>query len=621
MALIERHQFTEADFEAAALVGTAFDPDSDYAGASARMMFDSDGVLGFAPHQLLDNANMSEQAGDPTLPAGWTVQTGGVISYTDLGDFDSMQIDDGQTGLRPMIRRSVAAEVSAVYTFGAFINAVTVSSGDDAVVSAHDTSGTDARVRTNIFSDPGWYCNAFVMGASDTSMTLRVGISCNGVAEGSLDLQQPFVIRGLLPGITVGGGTTTFFEELPKDWLGTQNGDSPRYHPRLKSYYYDGAAWNNHGLLFEKAHTNLCLQSEDFATTWTTTGTTVTVNQLAAPDGNTTMDKIIHTTSSGIVSQIQTSAGNDIQVVGSLHVHGDGTHDFVRMEVLDAAGNGGEAWFNVLAGTAVSKANVGTGTADEFGIVDLGGDMYRIWLVATPASGDELDLLRFTNVTADASTTSEETNFTYMWGAEFQAISPLSSYIPTTTAAVTRAAESLDRSFSGDLSAGLTLYSLSMHPIAYPNAADPRIVILYDDSGSSDYTDHRVDSSLANIRMGTVNSGGDNGSISGFSQTYGTPVEVSTSINSTDDTLNAAVDGSLGNPDVTADWPFADIPGIFRIGDFASSAAPILGFITEVAVFDEDKGDDWLINPTWPEEEILWMGRLNRLPIDPIRMM
>jgi hypothetical protein len=47
---------------------------------------------------------------------------------------------------------------------------------------------------------------------------------------------------------------------------------------------HDPTTGESLGLLVEEQRTNLLLQSEDFSTTWTTTNTTVSTNQVTAPD-------------------------------------------------------------------------------------------------------------------------------------------------------------------------------------------------------------------------------------------------------------------------------------------------------------------------------------------------
>jgi hypothetical protein len=46
------------------------------------------------------------------------------------------------------------------------------------------------------------------------------------------------------------------------------------------------------GWLIEGSSENICLQSEDFSTTWFTTNATVTTNSVTAPDGTTTADTL-----------------------------------------------------------------------------------------------------------------------------------------------------------------------------------------------------------------------------------------------------------------------------------------------------------------------------------------
>src|SRR3990167_8421863 len=57
--------------------------------------------------------------------------------------------------------------------------------------------------------------------------------------------------------------------------------------------WYDPTTLVYGGYLAEGARTNLCLQSEDLATTWTNTRSTESTNAAVAPDGATTADKIV----------------------------------------------------------------------------------------------------------------------------------------------------------------------------------------------------------------------------------------------------------------------------------------------------------------------------------------
>ena len=81
-----------------------------------------------------------------------------------------------------------------------------------------------------------------------------------------------------------GGDNGTYFDQ--NGVLQTSGTDIPRFDHNPVT----GAPL---GLLIEEARENLCLQSEDFATTWADSAVTpvgVSTNTTVAPDGNTTAD-------------------------------------------------------------------------------------------------------------------------------------------------------------------------------------------------------------------------------------------------------------------------------------------------------------------------------------------
>jgi hypothetical protein len=57
------------------------------------------------------------------------------------------------------------------------------------------------------------------------------------------------------------------------------------------------------GMLMEASRTNLCLQSQDLATTWQNDGSSETVDTIAAPDGTTTADTIVENAAAAATPQ------------------------------------------------------------------------------------------------------------------------------------------------------------------------------------------------------------------------------------------------------------------------------------------------------------------------------
>jgi hypothetical protein len=197
------------------------------------------------------------------------------------------------------------------------------------------------------------------------------------------------------------------------------------------------------GLLIEESRTNLLLQSEDFTTSWTNTGTTDTANTSVAPNGTTTADTLTENpsgTGQAAISQaISFTAG--LPYTFSIFVK-QGTQTFVQL-LFGAAPFGANAYanFNVTTGAGA----VGTvGSSTTASIVDAGNGWYRCIITATAtttASGSaQLNIIE-SATDARAPSITLDSGTILLWGAQLESGSFSTSYIPTTTAAATRAAD------------------------------------------------------------------------------------------------------------------------------------------------------------------------------------
>jgi hypothetical protein len=183
------------------------------------------------------------------------------------------------------------------------------------------------------------------------------------------------------------------------------------------------------GLLVEPAATNVCKQSEDINTTWSPSNATITTNATTAPDGTTTADKLEATaTGSGaqVNQNITTSAGTYTFSVWLKE--GNTTTTAIRLTDAGTADTEAEL-------TWATRTVSGTGGVTARVVTDLGsGDWIRISLTYTlPAGGS--DVVR---IFAGASTGATAGEYVHVWGAQFEASPIATSYIPTTTASVTR---------------------------------------------------------------------------------------------------------------------------------------------------------------------------------------
>lgn len=416
-------------------------------GLSNRTLFNSAGLLQYVPHQLLENANLNDVTGN--IPSGWFQDFAtGTVTFADQGGFQRATY--AGTAQRPFNGNNIAVEDGATYTVGAYIVS---SSASAVIISGVSTSGTDGDISDSDFTTEGWYGVGILMG--DTQVQLRMGLGAGGSDTGTIVIERPFIIKGLLPGVGVNSPAKLSGEPLG-EWISTDDGDEPLYTTRVASHVYNGSSWLNEGYLGEEARTNLCLQSDDLTTTWTLPGanTTVTANAGVALTGLTTADDVKHLDSAETVQQTVTVGSNVITCLSAVVEQGTtGSHDFVKISVIDNSdgANGYEAWFNIATGAAGTAQADGTGTLTKSGIIDMKDGKYRIYVSGKITTGQTDGRIELINTTADAVDTAEATNSVYWSSLQLEAGQSPSSIIPTVLSTVERTADSMLYGVSGTI--------------------------------------------------------------------------------------------------------------------------------------------------------------------------
>lgn len=192
------------------------------------------------------------------------------------------------------------------------------------------------------------------------------------------------------------------------------------------------------GFLIEEARTNLFLQSQTLdSATITKVGATVNADAYTAPDGTTTMDGV--QASAGLSDHFvrQTITWTAAVHTASAYVKYV-NNQWVVLQMFDGTTNC-TAVFDILNGVVGATSNVTSA------IESLGGGVYRISITTNAAlvaaAGFASVALNNSNTANIVTWTAAGTEIVGAWGLQAEAGSSATSYIQTTTAAATRAAD------------------------------------------------------------------------------------------------------------------------------------------------------------------------------------
>jgi len=208
----------------------------------------------------------------------------------------------------------------------------------------------------------------------------------------------------------------------------------------VKTAAIDEMREESEGWLIEGASTNLLTYSEDFGNpAWVKAGATVAADATAAPDGAITADTITSTATSfaRVQQAISLAGGNSYTlsffaksgntnfVHSTLDLPGVATTRFyANLDTLETDADIGLG-SNTIAASAESLANGWVRVSAKINIDPANTGTYNIFFGPANALSGFVDV----------------GDFVYLWGAQLEALPFSTSYIPTTTAAATRAAD------------------------------------------------------------------------------------------------------------------------------------------------------------------------------------
>jgi hypothetical protein len=256
-----------------------------------------------------------------------------------------------------------------------------------------------------------------------------------------------------------------FYSVLPSSGVGdfdfTRSGSATRINSqgliesvangvsRLNYPMIDGVVKGCPHHILEPSRTNDFTNSEDFSTNyWSASNVLANVNQIISPDGTLNADLVYENTG--------TQPHFAFQTVGTTTTNDYTVSVFAKYSgrFLQVFAGGGDVSGNPYANFDLENGVLNNNGCNDAFIEDYGNGWFRCGVVVTSAVTSGFNpifgLVKTLNSSRASSYTGNGTSGVYLWGAMLEQGSYLTSYIPTTTAAVTRSAETANG--SGDAS-------------------------------------------------------------------------------------------------------------------------------------------------------------------------
>ena len=437
---------------------TTFSDAITHSASSNATMVDSDGLLKWRPHNLLP---WSEEFNRWNIVGGAAISADAGVSPDGTLTADNYYIS--ATGNRRTISRdnTLSATADRTENYSVFVKAngwtgwifvgvdgaifgsasgVYFNVNNNFAVEASLPTGFTAN-KTNVGDD--WYLlkvthDRVLSGRTSDDFTIALTDAENGVSATSNGTAGVLLWGAHAYRSDLGGMVA-----VPADARATPSAttyvpttSSAVYLPRRGHHVYNGTSWVNEGLLHEsEARTNLLTYSTPDNTNWTRSRMSVSINVSGqvAPDGAETFSKLVEDATTGARSAYLSTAvtGNH---TASVWVKSAGENRLLRFQAGTA-----DNYFDPDTGL---WGTTGSGCSNHR-VEDWGGGIYRVSFTYDGSATTDFFALGLAQTDGVNSYAGDGASGLYVWGAQLEAGSTPSSYIPTSGATVTRAAETL----------------------------------------------------------------------------------------------------------------------------------------------------------------------------------
>ena len=419
------------------------DPRIDFSRGTNATLIDSTGKLTYAPNNLATWSEDFSNAIWTSSSAGVTVATDATVAPNGTTTADKL----AETATTDTHRRgfAISSLARAPYVFSVYAKAAertilrgwSFSGGDTNEQTFNLANGTCTGSLNPIITPVGngWYRCSFTVPAANAGSVVF------GPSDGTGGTNAYPGVAGF--GIFVWGAQleAVTYQTTPGPYNATTA--SAYYGPRFD---YDPVTLAPRGLLIEEARTNSITYSDDWSNAaWSKGGLTVSSNVTASPDGTANADKLAEDTSvgtHGVTSALITKAAVATTYTYSIYVKA-AERTAVQLRIADAAASANRVICDAnLATQTVTTSVGGTFTNASATITNAANGWFRVTLTGTTSTETGLFCIAFlANPAGTISYTGVTGSGAFIYGAQLEAGSFATSYIPTVASTVTRNAD------------------------------------------------------------------------------------------------------------------------------------------------------------------------------------
>jgi hypothetical protein len=413
-------------------------------------------------------SNLLEQASLVMIPSGYKEDI--VYSEIPIDGSGDLQLTRASNGTRVnsaglvevcpwnlVTYSSVLSDSSYTISELSRTNSQTDPNGGSTGALFTATSATNAYILKSFSTIIGQSYTIFVYlkGNSSGSVSIRVdgaGTAPVNNVNYTTSYQQftyTFTADSTTSTIIIGGyntwlGTEAIYVAFPQANLGST---AKPYFPTTDRLNVPRLTYQNGGggcpsLLLEKQSTNLVSYSEQFDNAyWSKNNSTITANNTTSPDGTQNADRLTENTTSNVqhwVTRGGITIASNTKITASVFVKFDSANRRAFLQIND-----GTNFAGVILAQDGSVAAQDTGFSNRsFSAVAIGNGWYRLNMSLTTSTTTGITIrIIIIQGTVTQSYTGDGTSGFYIWGAQLEASSYPTSYIPTTSSSATRVAD------------------------------------------------------------------------------------------------------------------------------------------------------------------------------------